>query len=155
LPLRNQIRRAIDQVCGEQSLILGPHVERLEKDLAEYCGTKHAIGVFSATDALLCALIAIGSGGVKPADEVIVPAFTFCAPAVCVARLGAKPVYCDIDPGTSSMDDAEAAKRVAPKTRVIVPVRLFGQCANMEAINDLASSHKLKVIEDAAQAIGA
>src|SRR5919106_278882 len=94
LPLRNEIRRAIDQICDEQALILGPAVERFEKNLAEYCQTKHAIGVSSGTDALLCALMAIG---IKPGDEVICPAFTFFATAGVIARLGARPVFVDID----------------------------------------------------------
>ncbi|HYO07883.1 MAG TPA: DegT/DnrJ/EryC1/StrS family aminotransferase [Tepidisphaeraceae bacterium] len=153
LPMRNEIRRAIDAVCDEQALILGPHVERFEKSLAEYCGTKHAIGVSSGTDALLCTLMAMG---IKPGDEVICPAFTFFATAGSIARLGAVPVFCDIDPGTFNLDVTDAARRITPKTRAIMPVHLFGQCADMEAVNALAAAHRdVKVIEDAAQAIGA
>src|SRR3954462_13622737 len=90
LPIRAEIRRAIDEVCDQQALILGPHVEKFEKSLAEYCGTRHAIGVSSGTDAILCALMGIG---IKPSDEVICPSFTFFASAGCIARLGAKPVF--------------------------------------------------------------
>src|ERR1700755_3586100 len=97
LPLRGEIQKAIAQVCDEQALILGPHVESFEKKLAAYCGTKHAIGVSSGTDALLIALMALD---LKPGDEVIVPACTFFATAGCVVRAGAKPVFVDIDPKT-------------------------------------------------------
>src|SRR6185437_15513101 len=93
LPLRNEIRRAVDEVCDSQALILGPHVERFEKKLAEYCQTKHAIGVSSGTDALLCSMMALNIG---PGDEVICPSFTFFATAGCIARLGARPVFIDI-----------------------------------------------------------
>jgi dTDP-4-amino-4,6-dideoxygalactose transaminase len=152
LPLRNEIRRAIDEVCDAQALCLGPAVERFEKHLAEYCHTKHAIGVSSGTDALLCSLMALD---LKPGDEVLVPSFTFFATAGSVARLGATPVFCDIDPKTFNLDPNDAARRITPKTRAIMPVHLFGQCADMDAINALAAKHNLKVIEDAAQAIGA
>src|SRR3954454_12652443 len=101
LPIRNEIRRAIDEVCDAQALILGPHVEKFEKNLAAYCQTKHAIGVSSGTDALLCALMAIG---IKPGDEVICPSFTFFATAGSIARLGAKPFFVEIDPRTFNCD---------------------------------------------------
>src|SRR5205814_5447129 len=133
LPIRNEIRRAIDEVCDAQSLILGPHVERFEKSLAEYCGTRHAIGVSSGTDALLCSLMAIG---IKPGDEIICPAFTFFATAGCIARLGAVPVFCDIEYASFNIDPAAAAKKITRKTRAIMPVHLFGQMAKMEPIND-------------------
>src|SRR4026208_1276191 len=103
-PLREEIRRAIDEVCDAQALILGPHVERFEKSLAEYCGTRHASGASGGTDALLCALMALG---VKPGDEVICPSFTFFATAGSIARLGAKPVFVDIDPTTFNLDPAK------------------------------------------------
>ncbi|HZZ43317.1 MAG TPA: DegT/DnrJ/EryC1/StrS family aminotransferase [Tepidisphaeraceae bacterium] len=152
LPIRNEIRRAIDEVCDAQALCLGPAVERFEKHLAEYSGTKHAIGVSSGTDALLCSLMALD---LKPGDEVLVPSFTFFATAGCVARLGATPVFCDIDPATFNLDHKDAAKRITPRTKAIMPVHLFGQCADMDGINALAKTCNLKVIEDAAQAIGA
>src|SRR2546423_15092514 len=100
LPLRNEIRRAIDQVCDEQALILGPHVEQFEKRLAEYCGTKHAIGGSSGTDALLCSLMALG---IKAGDEVVCPAFTFFATAGCIARVGGGPAVFDVDYGAFNL----------------------------------------------------
>ena len=152
LPIRNEIRRAIDEVCDAQALILGPHVEKFEKRLAAYCQTKHAIGVSSGTDALLCALMGIG---IKPGDEVICPSFTFFATAGSIARLGAIPVFAEIDPATFNLDPNRLEKKITQKTKAILPVDLFGQVANMEAINAVAQLHDLKVIEDAAQAIGA
>jgi dTDP-4-amino-4,6-dideoxygalactose transaminase len=151
-PLREEIRRAIDGVCDEQDLILGARVEAFEKALADYCGTKEAIGVSSGSDALLCALMAIG---IKPGDEVIVPSFTFFATGGAVARLGARPVFADIVPATFNIDPADAARKVTPRTRAIIPVHLFGQMADMEALEALARRHDLLIIEDAAQAIGA
>src|SRR6184192_1445597 len=124
LPIRNEIRRAIDEVCDAQALILGPHVEKFEKNLADYCGTKHAIGVSSGTDALLCSLMAIG---IKPGDEVICPTFTFFATAGSVARLGAKPVFIDIDPGTFNIDPGLITAKITKNTKAIMPVHLFGQ----------------------------
>ena len=152
LPLRNEIRRAIDEVCDAQALILGPHVERFEKSLAAYCGTKHAIGVSSGTDALLCSLMALG---IKPGDELICPSFTFFATAGSIARLGAVPVFAEIDPKTFIVDPGRVEERITPRTRAIMPVHLFGQLAPMGPINDIARRHNLVVIEDAAQAIGA
>ena len=152
LPLRNEIRRAIDEVCDQQALILGPHVERFEANLARYCGTKHAVGVSSGTDALLCALMGIG---IKPGDEVICPSFTFFATAGSIARLGAVPVFAEIDPRTFNLDPGRLAERVTPKTRAIMPVHLFGQVADMDGVNDVARRHGVPVIEDAAQAVGA
>src|SRR3982751_6067215 len=152
LPLRNEIRRAIDEVCDSQALILGPHVERFEKKLAAYCQTKHAIGVSSGTDALLCSLMALNVG---PGDEVICPSFTFFATAGSVARLGATPVFAEIDPRTFNIDPARVEEKVTQRTRAILPVHLFGQTARMEPINEIAERHGLKVVEDAAQAIGA
>jgi dTDP-4-amino-4,6-dideoxygalactose transaminase len=151
-PLREEIRRVIDEVCDSQALILGPHVAKFEKNLAAYCGTKHAIGVTSGTDALLVALMAMG---VKPGDEVICPTFTFFATASCVPRLGAKPVFVDIEPHSFNLDPAKLKAAITKKTKVIIPVHLFGQMAKMEAINEIAAVHGLLVLEDAAQAIGA
>src|SRR5215213_11419974 len=128
LPIRNEIRRAMDEVCDAQALVLGPAVERFERSLAEYCQTKHAIGVSSGTDALLCSLMAIGVG---PGDEVICPAFTFFATAGSIARLGATPVFCDIEPGSFNLDPAKVKARVTKKTKAIMPVHLFGQVAKM------------------------
>jgi dTDP-4-amino-4,6-dideoxygalactose transaminase len=151
-PIREEIRRAIDEVCDAQALILGPAVARFEKSLAEYCGTKHAVGVTSGTDALLIALMAIG---IKPGDEVICPTFTFFATAGSIARLGAKPVFVDIEPHSFNLDPNLLKAKITKKTRAIIPVHLFGQMAKMEAIMEIAAKHGLRVIEDAAQAIGA
>jgi dTDP-4-amino-4,6-dideoxygalactose transaminase len=152
LPLRKEIRQVIDDVCDAQSFTLGPIVEKFEKNLAVYCGTRFALGVSSGTDALLCALMGMDVG---PGDEVICPSFTFFATAGVVSRLGAIPVFVDIDPATFNLDPKKLAAKITSKTRAIIPVHLFGQMAEMEAINEIACHHELKVIEDAAQAIGA
>jgi len=151
-PIREEIRKAVDEVFDQQALILGPHVEKFEKNLAAYCGTKHAIGVSSGSDALLCSLMAIG---IRPGDEVICPTFTFFATAGCIARLGAKVVFADVEPDTFNIDPKKAREKITRKTRAIMPVDLYGQLANLEAVNEMAAKHGLKVIEDAAQAIGA
>jgi dTDP-4-amino-4,6-dideoxygalactose transaminase len=151
-PLREEIRRAMDDVCDSQALILGPHVASFEKNLATYCGTKHAIGVTSGTDALLLALMVLG---IKAGDEVICPTFTFFATASCVPRLGARPVFVDIDPQSFNLDPAKLEAVITPRTKAIIPVHLFGQMARMEEINAIAGKHGVPVIEDAAQAIGA
>ncbi len=151
-PLREEILQAVGDLIDRQAFILGPAVERFEKQLATYCHTKHAIGVSSGTDALLCGLMAMDIG---PGDEVIVPAFTFFASAGCIARTGAKVIFCDIDPATFNLDPADVKKRLTPRTRAIMPVHLFGQVAAMEPINALARERGIRVIEDAAQAIGA
>ncbi len=152
LEMRAEIRRAIDEVCDAQSFTLGPVVERFEKNLAVYCQTKHAVGVSSGTDALLCALMALDVG---PGDEVICPSFTFFATAGVVARLNATPVFVDIEPNTFNLDPCKLAAAITKKTKAIIPVHLFGQCAEMESINEIACKHGVLVIEDAAQAIGA
>jgi dTDP-4-amino-4,6-dideoxygalactose transaminase len=128
-PMREEIRAALDEVLDQQALVLGPHVEKFEKNLAEYCGTKHAIGVSSGSDALLCALMALQ---IKPGDEVICPTFTFFATAGAIARVGAKIVFADIDPATFNIDTKNLATLVTPKTRAIIPVDLFGQLADLE-----------------------
>ena len=154
--IKDDARRAIDVVCDEQSLILGKHVDRFERHLADYCGTKHAVGVSSGTDALLAAMMAADLG---PGDEVICPSFTFFATAGCVHRVGATPVFVDIDPATFNLDPQRVAEAITPRTRMIVPVHLFGQCADVDAVNAIACDPKrdqsIVVLEDAAQAIGA
>lgn len=151
-PLREEIRAAIDKVCDAQSLILGPHVESFEKKLASYCQTKHAIGMTSGTDALVCALMALD---LEPGDEVICPSFTFFATAGSIARVGATPVFVDIEPKSFNIDPALIERAITPRTKAIIPVDLFGQMCRIEAINQIACKHDLLVIEDAAQAIGA
>src|SRR5450755_4727309 len=108
-PLREEIRRVIDKVLDEQSLVLGPNVEKFEKNLAEYCGVKHAIGVSSGSDALLCSLMALG---IKPGDEVICPTFTFFATAGAIARLGAKIVFAEIEPDTFNIDPTKIGAKI-------------------------------------------
>jgi dTDP-4-amino-4,6-dideoxygalactose transaminase len=127
--IREEVRKAIDEVCDAQAFILGPQVEKFERDLAAYCGTRHAIGVSSGTDALLCAMMAMG---LKAGDEVICPSFTFFATAGCIARTGATPVFCDIDPETFNLDPADVERHITWRTRAIVPVHLFGQMADID-----------------------
>jgi dTDP-4-amino-4,6-dideoxygalactose transaminase len=150
--VRDEVRQAMDAVCEAQAFILGRTVQQFEANLAAYCGTQHAVGVSSGTDALLCSLMALG---VAAGDEVLCPPFTFFATAGCIARLGARPVFVDIEPDTFNMDPAQIESKITPRTRAIMPVHLFGQVAAMDAINAIARRHDLKVIEDAAQAIGA
>ncbi len=150
--IKSEIDAAVADVFTNQSFILGPIVDGFEKEAAAYLGTKHAIGVDSGSDALLLCLWAMG---IKPGDEVIVPAFTYFATAGAVARLGATPVFCDVEADSFNIDLKDAAKRVTKKTRAIMPVDLYGQCADMEGVAKLAQAHNLTVIEDAAQAFGA
>ena len=150
--IRAEVREAIDRVMESQQFILGPEVEALERDVAEYCGCRHAIGVSSGTDALLVVLMALE---VRPGDEVITSAFSFQATAGTIARLGATPVFVDIDRETFNIDPAGIESRITPRTRALLPVHLFGQMSDMEQVLRVASRHKLPVIEDAAQAIGA
>ncbi len=150
--IKDEISRALIRTAESQYFILGPEVEALEKSLSSYLGCKHAIGVSSGTDALLIALMAIG---IKPGDEIIVPTFSFFATAGVVARMNATPVFTDIDPVTFNIDPKDVERKITPKTKAIIPVHLYGQSADMGPIMDIAKNHSLKVIEDAAQAIGA
>jgi dTDP-4-amino-4,6-dideoxygalactose transaminase len=150
--IRDEVRKALDEVMDSQIFILGPKVEELEKKVAEYSQVPYAVGVSSGTDALLIALMAID---LRPGDEVITTPFTFFSTAGAVARLGGVPVFVDIDPKTYNLDVAKIEKAVTRKTRAIIPVHLFGQCANMDPIMAVAKKHSLAVIEDAAQSIGA
>ncbi len=150
--LGDDIRSVVDQVLTSQHFIGGPAIAELEAALATRVGVKHSIAVTSGTDALLCSLMALGIGA---GDEVIVPTFTFFATAGAVARTGATPVFVDIDAATFNLNPAKVSQAVTSATKAIMPVHLFGQAADMDAINDIATKHKLKVVEDAAQAIGA
>lgn len=150
--IKSEIRRAIDEVCDNQQFILGPQVRRLEDEIARYCDAPYAVGVSSGTDALLLALMALGIG---PGDEVITTPYTFIATAGSIARSGAKPIFVDIDPARFTIDSKLIADRITERTRAILPVHLFGRCAEMEPIRTLAARHQIAVIEDAAQALGA
>lgn len=132
--------------------ILGPYVNRLEKEIAEFCGAKNAVAVANGTDALILALWSLDIG---PGDEVITPSFTFAATAEAIMLRGAKPVFVDVDPKTFNIDPVLAEKAITAKTKAIMPVHLYGQAAPMDAILDLAERYKLKIVEDNAQAIGA
>jgi len=151
-PLLEEITAAIGRVCSSGRFLFGPDCQALEESMAELSGAKSGIGCASGSDALLLALMAFDVG---PGEEVIVPSFTFFATASAVVRLGAKPVWVDIDPATYNMDPAAVEKAVTPATRAIIPVHLFGQCAEMDPICDVARRHGIAVIEDAAQAHGA
>lgn len=151
-PLAPKLKDAFERVMNSGQFILGPEVEDLERRLASMVEVPHAIGVSSGTDAILLALMALGIG---PGDEVICPSFTFFATAGCIARVGATPVFADSCPHTFNIDVADAALRITPRTKAIIPVHLFGQSADMDSIMTLAGKNGLRVIEDAAQALGA
>ena len=151
-PLRDELLAAIAAVIDSGRFLHGPDVEQLERSVAQISGTEHAIACASGSDALLLALMALDIGA---GDEVIVPSFTFFATASAVWRLGARPVFVDIDPKSMNIDPKAIAAVVTPRTKAVIPVHLFGRCADMDAIDALAKQHRLKVIEDAAQAIGA
>ena len=150
--IRWEVRMAIDRVCESQVFILGPEVNACEREIASFCGASHAIGVSSGTDALLVALMAAGVG---PGDEVVTSPFTFFATAGVIARLGARPVFVDIETDSFNLDPQEIEDKLSARTRAILPVHLFGRCANMDALMEIAKQHRLTVIEDAAQSIGA
>jgi dTDP-4-amino-4,6-dideoxygalactose transaminase len=137
---------------SSQRFVLGDEVRRLETSIAEYCQSKHAIGCASGSDALLLALMALD---VKAGDEVITTPFSFFATGACVSRLGARPVFVDIDPHTYNIDPSRVADAITPRTKVIMPVHIYGQCAPMDPLLDLGGRHGIPVVEDAAQAIGA
>jgi dTDP-4-amino-4,6-dideoxygalactose transaminase len=151
-PLRDEINAAIHRVLDSGVFILGPEVEALEQEVAAYSQCNHGIGVSSGTDALLVALMACD---IKPGDEVITTPFTFFATAGCIARLGATPVFVDIEPDGFNLDPNKIEAAITPRTKAIMPVHLYGQMAEMDAIMEVAAKHQLFVIEDAAQSIGA
>jgi dTDP-4-amino-4,6-dideoxygalactose transaminase len=167
-PLKAEIEAAIREVCDEQRFVLGPRVAELEAKVAQYCTTKHALGVSSGTDALLLALMALDIG---PGDEVVTSPFTFFATAGVVARLGARPFFCDIDPDTFNLDADAVRTALAQRcerrgdrlvnratggiVKALLPVHLYGQMADLDAFAKIAREHRLAIVEDAAQAIGA
>lgn len=150
--IKDQIDAGIARVLAHGKYILGPEVDELEERLAAYTGAKYCITVANGTDALQIAQMALGIG---PGDEVITPGFTYIATAETVALLGAKPVYVDIDPRTYNLDPNLLEAAITPRTKAIVPVSLYGQCADMDVINTIAERHGIPVIEDAAQSFGA
>ncbi|MBI5725663.1 MAG: DegT/DnrJ/EryC1/StrS family aminotransferase [Planctomycetes bacterium] len=151
-PVRDELVAAVTAVIDSNQYCNGPAVRDLEKLFTDMCRCKAAVGVSNGTDALIVSLIALGVG---PGDEVIVPPFTFFATAGAVWRVGARPVFADILPDTFNIDPAKVAAAVTPKTRAIMPVHLYGQVADMDELLAVAGRHKLSVIEDAAQAVGA
>jgi dTDP-4-amino-4,6-dideoxygalactose transaminase len=150
--IRVEIRAALERVIESQYFILGPEVQALEEEIAQYSPCKFAVGVSSGTDALLAALMAVG---IKPGDEIITTPYTFFATVGSIARLGARAVFVDIDPLTYNLDPERIKSVLGPRSRAIIPVHLYGQMANMNPIMEIARLQNLYVIEDAAQAIGA
>jgi dTDP-4-amino-4,6-dideoxygalactose transaminase len=149
-PLRQEIRAAIDRVCDDQHFILGPEVVALEREVAAVCGSHYAIGVSSGTDALLASLMACGVG---PGDEVITSSYSFFATGGVIARLGARPIFVDIDENFNIVG-CQVRQAITPRTRAIIPVHLFGRCADMDEYLLTARERAIVIIEDAAQAIG-
>jgi len=152
LAIKADVDAAIAEVLESQHFILGPVVERCEQAIARYCGCAHGVGVSSGSDALLACLMAEGIGA---GDEVITTPYTFFATAGAIARVGATPIFVDIDPSTYNLDTALIESKVTSRTRAIIPVHLYGQMADMDGVMRVAEQHGLVVIEDAAQAIGA
>lgn len=166
-PLRGEIEAAISRICASQKFVLGAEVEALEAEIARYCGVEYAIGVSSGTDALLLALMALGIG---PGDEVVTSPFTFFATGGVIARVGARPVFCDIEPGSFNLDpaaveaflteqcSADGSRLINRETgntvKALMPVHLYGQMADMQALGQIAGQYGLEIVEDAAQAIG-
>ena len=150
--IEKEIKSALDEVFKTQQFILGSKVEVLEQTIAQYCQTQYAVGVASGTDALLLSLMALEIGR---GDEIILPPFTFFATAGVVSRLGATPIFVDIDPETYNIDPSKIEAKITSRTKAIVPIHLYGQCADMDPILQIARAKKLFVIEDAAQALGA
>jgi dTDP-4-amino-4,6-dideoxygalactose transaminase len=150
--LRDSLRQAIERVLDSQRFVLGDEVRELENSIAQYCQTKYAIGCASGSDALLLALMALD---IKQGDDVITTPFSFFATGAAIARLGARPVFVDIDPRTYNLDVSRVADAITPRTKAIIPVHIYGQCAQMDPLLDLGQRHGIPIVEDAAQAIGA
>ena len=151
-PLREELLAAVTRVCDSQRFIMGPEVDALERELEAALGVPHAVTVSSGTDAILATLMALGIG---PGDEVITPTYSFFATAGCVSRVGATPTLVDIDPATYNADPEAVRAAITPRTKAIMPVHLYGQMADMEALLEIADGHGIPLIEDACQAIGA
>jgi dTDP-4-amino-4,6-dideoxygalactose transaminase len=150
--LRPEIEAALGRVLDTNAFILGGEVAELERELAGYCQVKHAIGCASGSDAILLALMALDIG---PGDEVITTPYSFFATVSSITRLGATPVFVDIDPQTYNLDVSQIESRITPRTKAIEPVHLYGQCSDMKALVELGHKHGIPIVEDAAQAIGA
>src|SRR5262245_719840 len=150
--LRSSIEEAMRRVVASGQVILGPEVAALEREVAEECDVGHAVGCSSGSDALLLAIIGLGIG---PGDEVILPPFTFFATAGAICRAGASPVFVDVDPNTFNIDPRLVEERISPRTKAIIPVHLYGQCADMDSLQRIAERHCIALIEDVAQAFGA
>ncbi len=150
--IEDEIRSVLDEVFQNQQFIMGPKVKVLEETIAQYCQTRYAIGVASGSDALLLSLMALGIG---MGDEVLLPPFTFFATAGSVSRLGATPIFVDIDRETYNIDPSQIQEKITARTKAIIPVHLFGQCADMDPLLKISKERNLFVIEDAAQALGA
>jgi dTDP-4-amino-4,6-dideoxygalactose transaminase len=150
--LREEIRQAIDRVCDSQHFILGLEVAAFEEEIARFCDARYAIGVSSGTDALLMALMALG---IAQGDEVITTPYSFFATASVITRLGARPVFADIDPATFNLNTGVVSTLITTRTKVVLPVHLFGRCVDLDRILEVAKEHDIAVVEDAAQAIGA
>ncbi len=150
--IQDEIQNVLKAVCAEQNFILGPHVQKLEETLAQFIGTDYAIGVASGSDALLLSLM---EAGIQPGDHIVTVPFTFFASTGVISRLQARPVFVDVMPETFNLDPACLAEKLTPSVKAILPVHLFGQCADMEAILQVADKQGIPVIEDACQAIGA
>lgn len=149
--IKEGVKKEIEEVLDSQSYILGPKVKLFEDNVAKYCGSKYAVGVSSGTDALLISLITLN---VNKGDEVILPSFTFFATAGVVHRVGAKIVFADIDPVTFNLSPESFKKTITRKTKVVIPVHLFGQCVDMDEITKIAKENNIKIIEDSAQSVG-
>jgi len=150
--LKESIDRAMTEIASSSKFVLGRETEDFEKKIGAYCGVRHAVGVASGTDALILTLTALNIG---EGDEVITTPFTFVATAEAVSRVGARPVFADVDSRTYNIDPAKIEKAITPRTKAVIPVHLYGNPCDMDAILAIARKHKLKVIEDAAQALGA